>query len=565
MFTRVLTLGVVEGNAMPAGIFRVCLVVIAAIVNHPLLFPKENATVPEYAEDIIQKMKVHEENLRLEQLRLEQEIAGQEAALKALEKATETEEQNIQEPLPWDLWSAMSMVIFLLIELWRQDYQDGNWQESASEEDDMAVLGKAFKGVTLPDKAALANFYERCILGATGDMARKRELVEGFADDLLEALRSVCNRDADMEVEESIGVGSMYENWRVHKPLVCDLIVPFRPPEPYCFRSQTWCSRESVRPDKQGYGTIKVCRADEDAAGCICGKTKWGEDMLCLLHSQTNQTKPSGEMEDLLCFKNTQYLDADQVMKWFQIAITKSWNKISHKYEFDLSFNLLDSPGALKIKFRSGKSIAFNLTPVVQCEDSDAYFISHFPRSGLMADPASSTDWFVTFAVYERRFIHSISKKLPANACHLSCLQIISFLHGKQCSLTGPSSLTNYHLKTVMLHLLQARPYQDWASENLEARLQDMLKFLEKSLQEKKLCHFFIGNRKVPEVLNFPVAFQKAEPLNLFRPFVLHRDAYRKTVDTFHEMLRNTSALINEYTVHIPSVGHTNMLHKEPL
>ncbi|XP_054238179.1 inositol 1,4,5-trisphosphate receptor-interacting protein [Indicator indicator] len=547
---------------MPVGIFRVCLVVITAIVNHPLLFPKENGTVPENAEEIIQKMKEREQSLRLQQLRLEQEIADQEAREKTVEKAAEVVEESTEEKFRWDMWTALSMVIFLLIELWRQDFQEGNWQDTGGEEDDMAVLGKAFKGVAFPDKAVLASFYEKRILATTGDMARMREMVEGFADDLLEALRSVCNRDADMEVEDCMGVGSMYENWRVRKPFVCDLIVPFAPPEPYCFRSQTWCSGDSFPPDEQGYGTIKVCRADEDVAGCICDKTKLGEDMLCLLHSQASTTRPGSEMEDLLCFKNTQYLDADQVMKWFQIAVTKAWNRISHKYEFDLSFSLLDLPGALKIKFRSGKSIAFNLTPVVQYENSDVYFISHFPRSGLAADLPSSTHWFLTFAVYERRFIQLISKTLPANACHVSCLQILSFLHGKQCSLTGPSGLTNYHLKTVMLHLLQACPSQDWAPEKLEARLQDMLKFLEKCLHEKKLYHFFIGNGRVPAELGFPIIFQRAEPLNLFRPFVLHRDVYRKTVDTFHEMLRNMSALINEYTVHIPH-AHTNGIHKE--
>ncbi|XP_061857783.1 inositol 1,4,5-trisphosphate receptor-interacting protein [Colius striatus] len=548
---------------MPVGIFRVCLVVIAAIVNQPLLFPQENCTVPEHAEDIIQKMKEREERLRLAQLRLEQEVAEQEATQKALEEAAEATEERKEEKLQWDLWTALSMVIFLLIELWRQDFQEGMGQDTG-EEDDMAVLGKAFKGVSFPDKAVLASFYEKRILGTAGEMARMREMVEGFADDLLEALRSVCNRDADMEVEDCIGVGSMYENWRVRKPFVCDLIVPFAPPEPYCFRSQTWCSGDSFPPDEQGYGTIKVCRAGEDAMGCICDKTKLGEDMLCLLHNQANTTRPSSEMEDLLCFKNTHYLDADQVMKWFQIAVTKAWNRISHKYEFDLSFSLLDSPGALKIKFRSGKSVAFNLTPVVQYENSDVYFISHFPRSSLAADLPSSTHWFLTFAVYERRFIQLVSKMLPANACHVSCLQILSFLHGKQCSLTGPSGLTNYHLKTVMLHLLQARPRQDWAPEKLEARLQDMLKFLEKCLHEKKLYHFFIGNGKVPAELGFPIVFQKAEPLNLFRPFVLHRDVYQKTVDTFHEMLRNTSALINEYTMHIP-LPHINGIHKESL
>ncbi|XP_060097693.1 inositol 1,4,5-trisphosphate receptor-interacting protein [Heteronotia binoei] len=549
---------------MPAGIFRVCFVVIAAIVNHPLLFPKENVTIPENTEEIIQKMKEREESLRLERLKLEQETMVQETLTKFSEKVTQPEEQYTHDPLSWNFWTALSLVVFLLIELWRQDYQEGTWQDYSIEEDENAVLGKAFRGVVLPDKVTLANFYERCIHSVTSEIARNRELVEGFADDLLEALRSVCNRDADMEVEESIGVGSMYENWRVQKPLACDFIVPFSPPEPYRFKLETWLSGESVPPDRQGYGMIKICWADENSTGCICDKTKLGEDLLCLLHSKMNQARHNNHMEDLLCYKDSRYLDGDQVMTWFQVALTKAWNKISHKYEFNLTFSLLDSPGALKIKFRSGKTIAFNLTPVVQFVDSDVYFISHFPCSGLAESSTSSIHWFLTFAVYEKRYIQFVSKILPASSCHLSCLQILSFLHGKQCSLTGPSSLTNYHLKTVMLHLLQTHPSSNWASDFLEARLQDMLKFLEKSLQEKRLYHFFIGNRNLPEELGIPVMFQKVEPMNLFRPFVLQRSAYRKAMDTFHEMLRNTVALINEYTVHVP-MGRATPLNKEPL
>ncbi|XP_062988686.1 inositol 1,4,5-trisphosphate receptor-interacting protein [Elgaria multicarinata webbii] len=549
---------------MPAGVFRVCLVVITAIVNHPLLFPKENVTVLESTQEVIQKMREREETLRLEQLKLEQEIAMHEALTKSSEKVTETEKQYNQDPLSWNFWTALSMVVFLLIEFWRQDYQEGNWPDYVNEEDEITVLGKAFKGVILPDKVTLDHFYEKCLQTVTSDIARNRELVEGFADDLLEALRSVCNRDADMEVEESIGVGSMYENWRAHKPLTCDFIVPFTPPEPYSFQFETWCSGESVPPDKQGYGMIKIGRADENSTGCICDKTKLGEDLLCLLHSKMSQPRQNNQMEDLLCYKDTRYLDSDQVMTWFQVALTKAWNKISHKYEFNLTFNLLDAPGALKIKFRSGKTIAFNLTPVVQYADSDVYLISHFPCSSLSESPTGSIHWFLTFAVYEKRFIQFVSKTLPANSCHLSCLQILAFLHGKQCSLTGVSGLTNYHLKTVMLHLLQTHPGADWACGYLEARLQDMLKFLEKSLQEKRLYHFFIGNKNLPEELGIPVEFQKVEPLNLFRPFVLQRSAYRKTMDMFHEMLKNTSALINEYTMHVPN-GRATPLNKEPL
>lgn len=548
---------------MALGLFRVCLVVVTAIINHPLLFPRENATVPENEEEIILKMQAHHEKLQLEQLRLEEEVARLVAEKEALERVEEEGQQQNESRTAWDLWSTVCMILFLLIEVWRQDHQDGLSPEClGGDEDELPGLeGAPLRGLALPNKATLDHFYEHCIRGATADAARTREFVEGFVDDLLEALRSLCNRDTDVEVEDFIGVDSMYENWQVDKPLLCHLFVPFIPPEPYHFHPELWCSSPSAPLDLQGYGQIKVVQADEDTLGCICGKTKLGEDMLCLLHGKNNLVRPSSEVEDPLCAKGSPYLNTMQVMKWFQTALTRAWHRIAHKYEFDLAFGQLDTPGSLKIKFRSGKFMPFNLIPVIQCDDSDLYFVSHLPRELSGETPVSSTDWLLSFAVYERHFLRTTSKALPEGACHLSCLQIASFLLSKQSRLTGPSGLGNYHLKTALLHLLLSRRAADWKAGQLNARLHELLRFLEKSLLEKKLHHFFIGNRKVPETLGLPEAVRRAEPLNLFRPFVLQRSLYRQTVDSFYELLKNAPALISEYSLHMPS-DHASLPQK---
>lgn len=548
---------------MALGLFRVCLVVVTAIINHPLLFPRENATVPENEEEIILKMQAHHEKLQLEQLRLEEEVARLVAEKEALERVEEEGQQQNESRTAWDLWSTVCMILFLLIEVWRQDHQDGLSPEClGGDEDELPGLeGAPLRGLTLPNKATLDHFYEHCIRGATADAARTREFVEGFVDDLLEALRSLCNRDTDVEVEDFIGVDSMYENWQVDKPLLCHLFVPFIPPEPYHFHPELWCSSPSAPLDLQGYGQIKVVQADEDTLGCICGKTKLGEDMLCLLHGKNNLVRPSSEVEDPLCAKGSPYLNTMQVMKWFQTALTRAWHRIAHKYEFDLAFGQLDTPGSLKIKFRSGKFMPFNLIPVIQCDDSDLYFVSHLPRELSGETPVSSTDWLLSFAVYERHFLRTTSKALPEGACHLSCLQIASFLLSKQSRLTGPSGLGNYHLKTALLHLLLSRRAADWKAGQLNARLHELLRFLEKSLLEKKLHHFFIGNRKVPETMGLPEAIRRAEPLNLFRPFVLQRSLYRQTVDSFYELLKNAPALISEYSLHMPS-DHASLPQK---
>ncbi|XP_037351501.1 inositol 1,4,5-trisphosphate receptor-interacting protein [Talpa occidentalis] len=545
---------------MALELFRVCLVVVTAIINHPLLFPRENATVPENEEEIIRKMREHQEKLQLEQLRLEEEVARLVTEKEAVEQVAEEGQQQNENRAAWDLWSTLCMILFLVIEVWRQDHQDGPSPECLGGiEDELPGLeGAPLRGLTLPNKATLGHFYERCIRGATADAARTREFVEGFVDDLLEALRSLCNRDTDMEVEDFIGVDSMYENWHVDKPLLCHLFVPFTPPEPYHFHPELWCSAHSVPLDHQGYGQIKVVGAEEDMLGCICGKTKLGEDMLCLLHGKNSLGRPGTEAGSMLCARDSSYLDTMQVMKWFQTALTRAWHRIAHKYEFDLAFGQLDTPGSLRIKFRSGKFMPFNLIPVIQCDDSNMYFVSHLSREPSGGSPVSSTDWLLSFAVYERFFLRMVSKALPEGACHLSCLQIASFLLSKQSRLTGPSALSNYHLKTILLHLLMARRDADWKAGQLGARLHDLLCFLEKSLLEKKLHHFFIGNPKLPEALGVPEAVCRAEPLNLFRPFVLQRSLYRKTVDSFYEMLRNAPALISEYSLHVPS-DHTGL------
>ncbi|XP_066534420.1 inositol 1,4,5-trisphosphate receptor-interacting protein [Hoplias malabaricus] len=523
---------------MQGAIARVCMVVAAAILNHPLLFPKENTTIPEQEDEILARMKEHEERLQAEQERLELEIS----------KAEKEALNSDHDIYGWYFWSALSLVIFFTIEVCRQDLMTEETLD-LGEDDEGYSSGVNLLGL---DKGALHNFCETSLHSFVHESGRVREFVEGFADDLLEALRSNCDRDVDMELEDFVGVGSIFETWRVSKPLMCDLIVPFATPEPYCFQSELWCNASSDIPlDLQGCGKIKLTK--RNCPDCLCGTTSLGEEMLCLLHNENDSNKADDHgLEELLCSRNTPYLSKDQVMKWFQISVTKAWGRISHKYEFELTFRNLDFPGALKIRFRSGKVIVLNITPAIQLEDTDAYFISHFP-----SDSGNSSDihWHLSFSVYERNLLKHMVKTLPNKSCHLRCLQLASFLHRKQTGLTGRSALTNYHIKTALLHLLLSKSPKAWRPQNLDQRLQDLLGLLQKSLQEKRLCHIIIGNPLVPAEIGVPTVFLTAEPINLFRPLVLQRQVYTKMVEHFLEMLRNTPVLIQEYTSHFPNGG----------
>ncbi|XP_012682763.1 inositol 1,4,5-trisphosphate receptor-interacting protein [Clupea harengus] len=540
---------------MQGAIARFCVVVAAAILNHPLLFP-DNSTAPDPKQenDLLVRMKEHQERLEAEQAQLEQELSAE--ALDA----------GLYDNFSWYFWSTFSLVIFFIIEVCRQEASQVGCQGSnAPSEDEESWFGvgcASGRGLVL-EKGALRGFCEKCFHGPTHESRKLREFVEGFADDLLEALRSVGDREADMEVEDFVGVGSVFESWGVCRPFTCDLIVPFALPEPYGYQFKLWCGPSSdLTPDLwQGCGQIRLARLGEDSTSCLCGCTNLGEDMLCLVHARNDPPKDDDHcLEELLCSKGTTNLAKDQVMKWFQISVTKAWGRISHKYEFELTFRNLDSPGALKIRFRSGKVVLLNLTPVVQLEDTDAYFISHFPTD---SESSSDTHWHLSFCVYERNLLKLLAKSLPENSCHIRCLQVASFLHKKQTSLTGRCALTNYHLKTALLHLSLAKPPSAWGPQNLDQRFEDLLGFLQKSVQEKRLSHIIIGNSSVPAEIRVPDIFQAAEPVNLFRPLVLQRQLYSGMVQHVQEMVRNAPVLIQEYTPHIPNGDVPHGPHSE--
>lgn len=529
---------------MQATIARICVVVAAAILNHPQLFPKENNTDTEQEDDLLARMKEHEERLQAEQERLEKELI----------KADQEVLNSDHDCYGWYFWGAVSLAIFFTIEIFRQDPHPDNSPEPAEDEDGLSNNGSINPNALVLNKDVLRNLCETSFHPFVLESGRVQEFVEGFADDLLEALRSICDRDVDMELEDFIGVGSMFESWRVCKPLMCDIIVPFSTPDPYRFQFQLWCeSAFDIPLDHQGCGIINLTKNSENCPGCLCGTTTLGEDMLCLLHNQ-NQTNSTGDhtLEELLCSRNTAHMSKDQVMKWFQISVTRAWGQISHKYEFELAFRNLDFPGALKVKFKSGKVIVLNMTPAIQFEDSDAYFVSHFPsESGNNSD----IHWNLSFTVYERNLLKHLAKKLPENSCHMRCLQIVAFLHKKQSSLRGNSALSNYHLKTALMHLLLTKTSSAWRPLFLDQRLRDLLSFLQKCLQEKRLSHIIIGNPLVPAEVGVPAVFQFAESVNLFRPLVLQRQKYTQMVEHFEEMLKNASVFIQEYTPHFPNGG----------
>lgn len=497
---------------MQGAIGRLCVVVAAAIFN-PIFFPHENTNLPEQDDQLLARMKEHEEQLAQEQAKLEEEIL----------KLENKHETLTEQDYGWYIWSILSLIIFLTIELCKGSVDlEFSPIEDENESETLCPRTMALS------KDILQNFTDKSI--SARENHSLKEFMEGFVDDLLKAFREM---ETNMEVGDFVGTGRMFEPWQSCKPITCDLFVPFSLPDLHYFQFHL----SDVPPNMQGCGVIEVSRYGDD--GCLCDAANLGDDMICLLHPSHTNFIPEQTLKELLCSKNTNYLSKHQIMKWFQISITKSWLKVSHKYDFELSFGKLDAAGSFKVRFPSGKVIVLNLIPAVQFEDSDAYFVTRFST----LDPY----WPLSFAVYEKTILKYYTKRLPKSSCHLHCLQIATFLHCKQTGLTGESALTGYHFKTAFLHLLMKKQALAWSSEQIDQRLKDLLGFMQRSLQEKRLNHAIIGNNQMPKDIQIPNVFLKRDPLNLFRSLVIDRKLYDKSWAHFQELLRNAPALIQEY------------------
>ncbi|KAL2086747.1 hypothetical protein ACEWY4_017806 [Coilia grayii] len=404
--------------------------------------------------------------------------------------------------------------------------------------------------VHVPDQGTLMGFYERYVHVPARESQRVCEFVEGFVDDLLAAVRETSNDPADMEVEDFMEVGSLYESWGTGRTLTCDLWVPLAPRKPYSFQVQLLNEGGKNTSDTHGYRRVKLVKGGRSVTnGCPCSQTSNDNDMLCLLHTNDKREDEKDAVTDAtngpLSCDNTPCLSRVAVAKWFRSAVRKAWEQTSHKYELELSFHSRESPGALKVRFRSGRSVHFNITPVVRFQDTDIYFVPYF--GAKREDRAPDAQWPLSFAHYERRLLVCLGKRLPQNACHLHCLRTLSFLNKKQTELSGDCSLSSHHLKTVLLHLLLQKQPSEWGAEHFAGRLRDALDFLKTSLQKRWLGHALVGNPLVPPEVRFPAHLCRSKALNVLQPLLSQGHQYTKTVQHFEEMLKNMPMLIREY------------------
>lgn len=452
---------------------------------------------------------------------------GRNKKSEKMEQKSPAEAETAQEALTagerdylWYIWNTFSIISMIrFLRKYPRTFQM-NQEVSRTFPAECRVAG-----VQLPDAATLRCFFDKCVQISSEKKRREGEFLEGFASDLLEGMRSICDNGGGMVIEDFQVVNTG------------DIVVHVTPPEPCSFQCQL-ANNQVSGPllDMHVCGQIKLVEEKKSQNGCPCQSS---EEMVCLLHCESKSKTKTVDVWEELCSKNSPFLSKAKVARWFQRTIKQAWAQISHKYEFELIVRHIEAPGTLVIRFRSGKKISFNMNPVIKFNSEAHFFITPWASSTL------DTFWTLSMTNYEDCLLEYLSKHLPENSCHNQTLEIACFIHRRQIALTGSSALTDYHFKMALMHLLLTKK-SEWNPDFVTHRLQDLLGFIEKSLGKKLLTHVLIGN-PLAQVIELPTEFTKTKPVNLFHPFVVHNCIYQTAVAHFQEMLRNTRMLIHEY------------------
>lgn len=446
----------------------------------------------------------------------------------------ETSERDVKESerdYLWYIWNTFSIISILRF---CRKFLKRNLQ---TDQEATRISPRRRAEVSFLDVETLKDFYVKCVQVSAEKMLREKDFLEGFANDLLGAMRIICDDNGSMVIEDFHVVN---EN---------NINVYITPPKPYNVTCLLMNSPVSdLLLDIPVCGQIKLLQ-EEKIPNCPCQSAD-ADDMVCLLHSESDKikTKVADAVDGPLCSKNTPFLSKSKISRWFQSIIKQTWAQISHKYEFELIIRYVETPGALMIRFRSGKKINFSLKPVIKFNSEAHLCIT--PWSSSNAD----TFWALSLSVYEDRLLQHLSKRLPLNSCHDQVLEIACFLHKRQEALTGKAAVKDLHFKTALMHLLLTKkPSLQWQPNLAACRLQDLLIFVEDSLKRKRLTHILIGN-PLAEVVELPKEISRAKPVNLFDLFVEDDCTYKNAVIHFQEMLQNAHMLIHEYVAQ-PSSG----------
>ncbi|XP_041255105.1 inositol 1,4,5-trisphosphate receptor-interacting protein-like 1 [Onychostruthus taczanowskii] len=306
---------------------------------------------------------------------------------------------------------------------------------------------------------------------------------------------------------------------------------------------------DSEEDGEDGGNTDVTVEADKNGSGsdregsplvCTCKREQLGEKLLCFLHDSQEELwrKHKRSLLETLCTGS--YLDVEKTSHWFHQLVRCSWLHVPHSYSWHLVFQSCSRSCQFQLS-KGKKSLMVEMLFGVRQGDSDIFVVSQPTEAQkgasinfVSSQPAkaniiASTAWPETYAVAEAKFFQHIARKLPCRSLHLKCLQVFTcILRG-----TGFSSST---WKTVVMHVLTTVPVSQWRRREFERRLWDVMAYLHRCLQLKRLEHFVQGNERLPAEISLPPATRGVEPLNLFEHLARDPATHREAMQAYGQL-----------------------------
>ncbi|XP_064871773.1 LOW QUALITY PROTEIN: inositol 1,4,5-trisphosphate receptor-interacting protein-like 2 [Oncorhynchus nerka] len=205
-------------------------------------------------------------------------------------------------------------------------------------------------------------------------------------------------------------------------------------------------------------------------------------------------------------------LTPDSVLRWFYPAVQRCLATVRYPFEqrCTLSLALADDRVQLRLTPRSDYvcchiSMAIRLLPAIPLGDGVYLVPMETTASAAMSntEPAERERdlWTLFFPLNREQRLLGWLWPPPQPSCHLKVLQLTKALRdlGGQAldSHRGAlwrSVLSSYTLKTAWLRLLLSSPAEAWEDRHLVARMEELVRSLRESLQNRALNHLFLGS-----------------------------------------------------------------------
>uniref|UniRef100_A0A8D0FC22 Mab-21-like HhH/H2TH-like domain-containing protein n=1 Tax=Strix occidentalis caurina TaxID=311401 RepID=A0A8D0FC22_STROC len=370
----------------------------------------------------------------------------------------------------------------------------------------------------------LARIFAKRIQWTVQNLAYRSRLVEELVATLIHVFQELFSNSFFPVLQVPIGVGSTFEGWSPREDdAVYRLLMPLKPPHGHAFHLKLGTPGEM--PAKDSCVRVEL--------ECTCAREQLVENTLCFLHHPEEKLRRNQDPSLLQTLCTGSYLDVQKTALWVQDSVSSAWVLVPQSRRYSLK--VLPSRRSCKLRLMNASRRALLIEMIfgVQRGDSDI-FLSSRTREATFTP---STTWPESCAVAEVKFFRHVGRQAPHGSFHLRCLQLCARI------LVG-TGFSSYALKTVVMHLLTTIPLSDWCRRDFLPRLEDIMHYLRRCLEEKRLNHFFFGNENVPKEIILLPAFRTARPLNLFQHLEQDPAAHAQALRDFDQLQDRLTRLL---------------------